>query len=226
MRIGAGLSFPEGRLDAPVHRTGGRITISCRDARTGEQPRTSVPARMKPPSFPNQCGPCRMRRRTPQGRSSQMCIIGHRIRGLAIAGVLCLGLSRSAMAQVEDAGAAANVLPVSVTVYRTKQPPTIPASKSETKGPAPSADAVWLAGFWDFQGDRYTAARGGWVWIPGRWLTPPVRDARWDPAHWGWSDGWWSWIPGHWVQRGAHGYPPSVQADEVSQTEIPSYETR
>jgi hypothetical protein len=71
-----------------------------------------------------------------------MSIIGHRITGLAIAGVLCLGLSRSAMAQVEDAGDAGNVLPVSMTVYRTKQPPKVPIAKSESKGPAPSADAV------------------------------------------------------------------------------------
>jgi hypothetical protein len=65
--------------------------------------------------------------------------------------------------------------------------------------------------------------------VPGEWLTPPVRNARWDPAHWGWTgenDRWWTWIPGHWAQPGPHGYPPSVQVDEASQSEIPSPETR
>ena len=127
-----------------------------------------------------------------------MAIIGHRVTSLAIAGVLCLGLSRSGMAQTADAGDAASVQPVNVTVYRTKQPVKVPTSKSEAKGPAPSADAIWRSGFWDFQGDRYSAPRAGWVWIPGQWLTPPFRGASYDPAHWGWSDEWWSWIPGHW----------------------------
>jgi hypothetical protein len=135
------------------------------------------------------------------GGVSQMSIIGHRITALAIAGVLCLGLSRSGMAQMADT-TAASVSPVTVTVYRTKQPAKAPIAKSETKGPAPSAGAIWLAGFWDFQGHQYTAPRGGWVWIPGRWLTPPFRGASYEPAHWGWSDEWWSWIPGHW-KRGA-----------------------
>jgi|SRR5882724_6580762 len=162
-----------------------------------------------------------------------MPIIGHRITSLAIAGLLCLGLSRSGMAQMAHPSDAASVQAVNVTVYRTKQPVKAPITKSEAKGPRPSADAIWIAGFWNFQGDRYTTPSGGWVWVPGRWLTPPVRNARWDPAHWGWSDEgtvqgdrWWSWIPGHWVQPGPHGYPPSLQADEAVQNELPSYESR
>jgi hypothetical protein len=96
-----------------------------------------------------------------------MSIIGHRITGLAMAGVLCLGLSRSAMAQVEEAGDAGNVLPVSMTVYRTEQPARVPIAKSESKGSAPSADAVWVAGFWNFQGNRDTAAREDGSGYPG-----------------------------------------------------------
>jgi len=155
-----------------------------------------------------------------------MSIIGHRITSLAIAGVLCLGLSRNGRAQMADTADAARVLPVNVTVYRTKQPRKVPIAKSETKGRPPSADAIWVPGFWNFQGDQYTGPSAGYVWVTGRWLTPPVRYARWDPAHWGWSDEWWSWIPGHWVLPGPHGYPPSLQADEMSQNEIPQYETR
>jgi hypothetical protein len=150
-----------------------------------------------------------------------MSIIGHRITAVAMAGVLCLGLSRSGIAQMADTSEAVSVEMVNVTVYRVKEPAKAPIAKSETKGRAPSRDAIWVPGFWNFQGDRNTAPRAGWVWVPGRWLTPPVRGARWDPAHWGWSDEWWSWIPGHWVQRRKHGYPTSLTSDEISQDEIP-----
>jgi hypothetical protein len=145
-----------------------------------------------------------------------MSVIEHRITTFVIAGVLCLGLSRSATAQMADTTATVIIETVNVTVYRTKEPARVPVAKRETKGRAPSADAIWVPGFWNLQGDRNTAPRAGWNWVPGRWLTPPVKDARWDPAHWGWSDEWWSWIPGHWVQRGPHGYPPSLQSDEIS----------
>jgi hypothetical protein len=149
-----------------------------------------------------------------------MSIIGRGIRAAAVAGVLCIGLSASGSAQMADTTDALSIETMTVTVYRVKDPVTVPIAKSETKGRAPSADAIWMAGFWDLQGNRNTAPRAGWVWVPGQWVTPPVRGARWDPAHWGWSGGWWSWIPGHWVQRGPHGFPSSLQADEMSQNEI------
>jgi hypothetical protein len=149
-----------------------------------------------------------------------MLIIGHRIRVLAMAAVLWVGLSRSGTAQMADTTDTLSIETVNVTVSRVKEPAKAPIAKPETKGRAPSTDATWVPGFWNLQGDRSTGPSAGWVWVPGRWLTPPVRDARWDPAHWGWSDGWWSWIPGHWVQRGPHGYPPSLQTDEISQDDI------
>ncbi len=101
-----------------------------------------------------------------KGRS-QMSTTRARIMSLAIAAGLCLGMSRSAMAQFADAPESANSLPVTMTVYRMKQPPKVPMAKPETKSPAPSPGAFWRAGFWDFQGNRYTAQRGGWVWVPG-----------------------------------------------------------
>jgi hypothetical protein len=149
-----------------------------------------------------------------------MSIIGHRIRAVVMAGVLCVGLSRRGTAQMADTTDAVSIETVTMTVYRAKEPAKVPTAKAETKSRAPSKDAIWVPGFWNLQGDWNTGSRAGWVWVPGRWLTPPVRDARWDPAHWGWSDGWWSWIPGHWVQRGRHGYPPSLQSDEMQRFKI------
>ena len=144
-----------------------------------------------------------------------MAIIEKRITCLAIAGVLCAGVSRSGMAQMADTVGAVIIETVESPVYRVKELPKAPTAKSETKGRAPSTSAIWVPGFWDLRADRNTGSRAGWVWVSGRWLTPPARQARWDPAHWGWSEEWWSWIPGHWVQPGPHGYPPSLQADEA-----------
>ena len=106
-----------------------------------------------------------------------------------------------------------NVQTVTHTVYRSKTPTNPPAARAETKGKAPSAEAVWVPGFWDLRGDRNDAARAGWVWVHGRWIEPPVPHAQWDPGHWGWSDNWYTWIPSHWVVPGRHGYPPALQAD-------------
>jgi hypothetical protein len=144
-----------------------------------------------------------------------MSMIGHRITAVVMAGVLCIGLSRSGTAQMADTVDAVSIETVQVTVYRVKEPAKVPLAKSETKGRAPSKDASWIPGFWNMEGNRNTGS-GGWVWVPGRWVTPPVRHARWDPAHWGWSNAWWSWVPGHWVARGPDGYPPSLTSDEIS----------
>ena len=154
-----------------------------------------------------------------------MSIVGNRIKPLAIAGVLCIGLSRSGLAQMADTASAVSIETVTVTVYRVKELAKAPMARSETKGRVPSKDAVWVPGFWNLQGDRNTGSRAGWVWAPGQWLTPPVRAARWDPAHWGWSDDWWSWRPGHWVQPGRHGYPASLTSHNATIVPSPSRNT-
>jgi hypothetical protein len=147
----------------------------------------------------------------------------NRITMWAVAALLFLGVSRNGVAQTSnppDTIKAPTVETVHLTAYRTKGPIRVPVAKSETKGKAPAANAVWIPGYWDLRADRNTAPQAGWAWVPGRWATPPAKAARWDPAHWGWANEWWSWIPGHWVLRGKDGYPPSLQADQMSQLEI------
>ena len=129
-----------------------------------------------------------------------MPIISHRVTPFVFAAALSLGLSQAGMAQAAGPGA---ILTENVTVYRAREPMKPPAAKPETKGTPPSADAVRIRGYWDLRGDPASAPRAGWVWVPGRWIVPPFRGARWDPAHWGWRDDWFSWIPGHWDQRPA-----------------------
>jgi hypothetical protein len=148
----------------------------------------------------------------------------NRITMWAVAALLSLGFSRNGVAQTSnapDSTAVLTVEAVELTVYRTKEPGKTPVAKPETRGKAPAANAVWIPGFWDLRAGRNTAPRAGWTWVPGRWATPPARAARWDPAHWGWSNEWWSWIPGHWVLPGKHGYPPSLEADQMSRLESP-----
>jgi YXWGXW repeat-containing protein len=146
--------------------------------------------------------------------------IANRMAVCALVGLLTIGFGRSAVAQTASTAGVGTVAAVNHTVYRAKEPPEAPAAKRETKSPAPAADAVWVPGYWDLRADRATAPRAGWAWVSGRWARPPVAGARWDPAHWGWSDEWWSWIPGHWVRRGRHGYPPSLTTDEMSGLEM------
>jgi hypothetical protein len=146
----------------------------------------------------------------------------NRITLWAIAALLSLAPSRNALAQTSnpsDTAGALAVETVELMVYRTKEPSKAPLAKPEAKGRAP-ANAAWIPGYWDLRANRNTAPRAGWSWVPGRWTTPPAKTARWDPAHWGWSNEWWSWIPGHWVLPGRYGYPPSIQADQMSQFEI------
>lgn len=140
-----------------------------------------------------------------------MRLVANGVRASALATVLGLGAAGSAAAQmaapvpIADASAAARVDVV---------------APRETRGRAPSADAVWVPGFWDLQGNPQTAPHGGYVWVPGSWLEPPVPGARWDPGHWDWDQGWYSWIPAHWVVPGRRGYPPQLQADESTEVEM------
>jgi hypothetical protein len=140
-----------------------------------------------------------------------MRLVANGVRACGLAAVLGLAAGGPAAAQmaapvrIADASAAGDVEAT---------------PRAELKGRAPSADAVWVPGFWDFQGNPQTAPHGGYVWVAGSWLEPPVPGARWDPGHWDFDQGWYSWIPAHWVVPGRHGYPPQLQADESTEVEM------
>ena len=120
-----------------------------------------------------------------------MSAVLHQIAGTALAVVLAPGTALSSRTQ-----------PISV---ETPRPPVV-------AGPvAHAANAVWIPGFWDLQGDPASSTRGGWVYVPGQWVTAPIPGARWVSGDWGWYNDWWSWTPGHWelpLTRG-HGATPS-----------------
>jgi WXXGXW repeat (2 copies) len=150
-----------------------------------------------------------------------MHIISQRFAAGVVVAVLSLGLSRTAVAQAANTARvqkvdSGSVQKVNATVYRAKEPMQPPQLLPEIKVRAHAPRAVWIAGYWDMRGDPHTAPHGGWVWVPGRWVEPPVPGARWDPGHWAFNangaeplgfhteqhgDAWWAWIPGHWDDR-------------------------
>ena len=145
-----------------------------------------------------------------------MTLIRNRMAIGALTGLLFLGWSRSSVAQTADTAAVMTIETINIQLYRAKEPRAVPTAKSESKTRAPGGKAAWIPGFWDLQGNRNSGARAGWVWVPGRWVTPPARRARWEPAHWGMLDEWWSWIPGHWVVPGRYGYPPDLSTAKMA----------
>ena len=69
------------------------------------------------------------------------------------------------------------------------QPP--PRIRRERRLRRTSRSAVWVAGFWDWQGND-------WVWVPGRWVVPERRHARWIGPRYVREYGVVRYVPGHW----------------------------
>jgi hypothetical protein len=74
-------------------------------------------------------------------------------------------------------------------VYIQTQPPPV---INEVQTAAPWANAVWIPGYWHWNGfshvwvaGRWSAARAGWRWERDRWVSGP--------------QGWYR-VPGRWVQ--------------------------
>lgn len=53
---------------------------------------------------------------------------------------------------------------------------------------------VWQQGYQRWDGQRY-------VWVPGNYVAPPYRHARWVPGHWRNTRRGWVWVQGHWRRR-------------------------
>ena len=69
-----------------------------------------------------------------------------------------------------------------------------PAPLEEVRPPSPFANAVWVGGYWHWNGFRQ-------VWVAGRWSPRPAgfewEGGRWDKR----GDGRFSFHPGHWHHR-------------------------
>src|SRR5215813_10829702 len=84
--------------------------------------------------------------------------------------------------------------PVQTVVVQAQPPPAI----EEVRPAVPFEGAIWIPGYWDWNGVRY-------VWVAGRW-SPQPREYRWENH--GWErrrDGRWEHRPGHWEHREERG---------------------
>jgi hypothetical protein len=66
-----------------------------------------------------------------------------------------------------------------------------PPKRAEIPPAAPSADALWLVGHWNWSGAQY-------VWARGHYVLRPTPTANWLPGYWDQEAGGWLWTEGHW----------------------------
>ena len=64
----------------------------------------------------------------------------------------------------------------------------------EIRPTAPRPGWVWRPGYHHWNGHRY-------VWVRGRWVRPPYRNAVWSEGRWNHEHRGWYWVPGHWARR-------------------------
>ncbi|MDE2399147.1 MAG: hypothetical protein KGM91_27210, partial [Burkholderiales bacterium] len=86
------------------------------------------------------------------------------------------------------------------------QPPPIaiawapPPMLVELPPPMPFPGAVWIGGYWAWDGD--------WIWAAGRWAPPPRPYYHWEPPYYEHRDGLVVFIGGHWEAPGVVFVPP------------------
>lgn len=66
-----------------------------------------------------------------------------------------------------------------------------PVAQQEVPSPRPSADHVWVPGYWTWQNNQYQ-------WLSGRWEIPPRVGAVWVPPRWQPEGGSWRFYEGYW----------------------------
>lgn len=71
----------------------------------------------------------------------------------------------------------------------------------EAPPPPPMPDAVWVGGYWGWQ--------GRWVWCAGRWLPPPQPGYHWTQPYYEHRDSGVVYVAGHWAAAGVSFAPPA-----------------
>jgi WXXGXW repeat (2 copies) len=79
--------------------------------------------------------------------------------------------------------------PAPVIVAAVQPPP----AQVETVPPAPSADMVWIPGYWNYSNNQY-------VWVAGRY-EPAKIGYVWAPNRWEHVNGRWQMTGGAWVRQ-------------------------
>lgn len=77
---------------------------------------------------------------------------------------------------------------VSVEMQASEPPPPLP---EYDQPPCPEPNYLWTPGYWAY-------STGGYYWIPGTWVAPPVVGVLWTPGYWGFVGGVYMFHPGYW----------------------------
>ncbi len=80
-----------------------------------------------------------------------------------------------------------------VRTYRVVQqvPAVPPPPVADVVTPAPVANAVWIPGYWSFDGGRYS-------WVAGHWEIPPMNTHTYVAAHWENQGSGYFFVPAYW----------------------------
>ncbi|MEO6874329.1 MAG: YMGG-like glycine zipper-containing protein [Opitutaceae bacterium] len=126
---------------------------------------------------------------------------GHNGAGGALIGALAGGLAGGTIGNARDNqdGTAYGAQPQQQVAYQTTTvvqpepvaPPAAPAPLTDIVTPSPAANALWVPGYWDFNGTSYT-------WTAGHWEIPPPNAATYIAAHWETRAGANVFVRGYW----------------------------
>jgi hypothetical protein len=74
-----------------------------------------------------------------------------------------------------------------------RQMPTMPPrpAMAEAVTPPPSSSAVWIPGYWAYDGYRY-------AWVAGHWEIPPPNSRTYVAPYWVYQGGAYTYLPGSW----------------------------
>ena len=78
-----------------------------------------------------------------------------------------------------------------LTTHAPEQPPP---PLIETRPASPASNALWTAGYWQWDGDAF-------VWVKGSWQIPPSPESEWRPADWRIDVSGAVFLPGAWTIR-------------------------
>ncbi len=128
----------------------------------------------------------------PGRKDARMTISRYALLAVALAAAPAAGCNRNdAPPSGQDTSAAQADAPEAPDETAPEAPP---APKAENPGSPPSANEVWVTGWWKWENARY-------VWFPGRW---EVRRAgfEYQQARWVNVNGRWEHLPGRWIGGG------------------------
>ena len=78
--------------------------------------------------------------------------------------------------------------------YRVASPPPMPAPPpmTEVMTPPPAPNALWIPGYWYYDGR-------GYAWVPAHWEIPPPTAHSYMAAHWEYRERHYVFVPGYWM---------------------------